>query len=458
MCGLFGIYEHSNAVALTETALKLLQHRGQESVGIASSEHGKISHISGMGMVLDVLTSQKTKQIQGNTSIGHVLYSTSGTSTVQHAQPFVFDSKYGQIALAHNGHLTNATVLREELEKNGAVFQSNSDTEIIVHLLAQSSEKNTIDRFLSVFKKLEGAYSLLALTEDSLIVARDPYGFRPLSMGILDGKTMVSSETCTFLPLGGDFVRDVNPGEMIVINEHGIKISTIKKISKPAYCSFESIYFARPDSLLYGNNVYAVRERLGKYLAQKHPIKADVVIGVPDSALPTALGYAQESNIPYSIGFVRSPDIGRTFIEPNSEIRRNIMPIKLRPIQRNVEGKSVVLVDDSLVRGTTMNVVVNLLKEVGAREVHVRISSPPMIASCHYGIDTLIDDDLIASRCSIDEIMDYIMADSLAYLSTQDMLKALDLEKRSLSYCTACFTGEYPKEAQPDLVNLKCHP
>jgi len=448
-CGVFGILNHPDAANLTYLGLYALQHRGQESAGIASVEPGgtTIRIEKEMGYVADVFTQERLARVTGDTAIGHVRYSTAGGSMICNAQPIVAMTHKGQVALAHNGNLVNGPELRLRLEAEGAIFSSMSDTEAMVHLIARSKEPTLERAIVDTLSQCKGAYSIAILTPGRIYVARDPYGFRPLVLGRLGESLVVSSETCAFDLIGADTIREVGAGEVVVLEANEIR--TVHQFDAPreARCIFEHVYFARPDSVVFGNNVAEARQRFGAELAkQDRGLEADVVVPVPDSGVFAALGYALESGIPFQYGLVRNHYIGRTFIEPRQSIRDFGVKIKLNPVRELVGGRRVVLIDDSIVRGTTSRKIVRMLKQAGAKEVHMRISSPPTKWPCYYGIDTPERRELIASAHSIDEIRDYIEADSLEYLDQDRMLAAVRRggEDPNLLYCTACFTGCSP--------------
>jgi amidophosphoribosyltransferase len=457
-CGVFGILNHKDAANLVYLGLYALQHRGQESAGIASAdaEHNRIVVEKEMGYVADVFTPDRMKRLPGETAIGHVRYSTAGGSMLCNAQPIVASTNKGPIAVAHNGNLVNGGELRARLEDEGAIFNSISDTEVVVHLIARSKERDVERAFVEALSHCRGAYSIVLLTPTRIFAARDPYGFRPLVLGRLEDSIAVSSETCAFDLIGAETIREVRAGEVIAIERGGYKTVHQFAGEREARCIFEHVYFARPDSVIFGNNVAEVRQRFGAQLAKEHPVEADVVVPVPDSGVFAALGYARQSGIPFQFGLVRNHYVGRTFIEPEQGIRNFGVKVKLNPVRELVAGKRVVLIDDSIVRGTTSKKIVTMLKQYGAKEVHMRISSPPTNGPCYYGIDTPQRRDLIASSHSIDEIRDYIEADSLGYLSEEGMLEAVrnDDDPRKL-YCTACFTGRYPvKHANEEEAEL----
>ncbi len=442
-CGVFGIYGHPEAANLTYLGLYALQHRGQEGAGICSSDGKQIYYEKALGLVADIFTEKRLKRLPGFLAIGHNRYSTAGGSFLKNVQPIVANFSLGTIALAHNGNLVNAYELRERLEKDGAIFQSTSDSEVIIHLIAHSREDSLHERIISAVQKISGAFSLLLMTEKELIAIRDPYGVRPLSLGIFDGAYVVASETCAFDLIGAKYIRDIEPGEMLVINEHGLSSKKILYSQRKAFCIFEFIYFSRPDSLIFGaQSVNRIRKELGRQLARESTTEADLVIPVPDSGVPAALGFAEASGIPFDMGLVRNHYVGRTFIEPKQSIRHFGVKIKLNPIKGALEGKKVIVIDDSIVRGTTSKKIVKMLFEGGgAKEVHMKISSPPTIGPCFYGIDTPTRQELIASTHLIDEIKKYITATSLQYLSLEGLLSTV---KNPEDYCTACFDRNYP--------------
>jgi amidophosphoribosyltransferase len=445
-CGVFGIFSHPEAANLTYLGLHALQHRGQESAGITTSDGKTLYTHREMGLVSDVFTEPIIDDLPGRNAIGHVRYSTTGSSHSKNSQPLVITYSRGQLAIAHNGNLTNAWTLREELEKEGAIFQSTTDTEVIVHLIARSKEQDIIKRIIEALMRCKGAYSLLFLTPGFLLAARDPYGFRPLVLGKLKDSLVIASETCAFDLIDAHFVRELEPGEILVINKKGMESHHPFKKVKHSPCIFEFIYFARPDSLVFGKNVYQVRKELGKQLAKEHPAQADIVIAIPDSGVPAAIGYSEESGLPLELGLLRSHYVGRTFIEPQKSIRNFGVKLKLNAIKEVLLDKRVVIVDDSIVRGTTSRKIVKMIRAAGAKEVHMRISSPPMRFSCYYGIDTPTKEELIANSLDVDEINKYITSDSLGYLSLEGMTQAVSNYKsnnQKESYCNACFTGNY---------------
>ncbi len=446
-CGIFGIYNHPEAAKLTYLGLYALQHRGQESTGIVSSDGFNVSAHRGMGLVNKVFNEEIIRGLPGHLAIGHNRYSTMGSGIPVNSQPLLV-SFFGEgIALSHNGNLVNAKKLRDELESSGSIFQSTMDSEIIVHLLTKYSKSlGKRQALLEALKRTKGAYSLLLLNDHELIVTRDPRGFRPLVLGKL-GKSFISaSETCAFDLLKASYLREIKPGEVLVIGKEGLRSFFLEPAPKLSQCIFEHIYFARPDSLVFGESVHHVREKLGRKLAQEKPAKADLIIPVPDSGMSASLGYARESGIPWGMGLTRNHYIGRTFIQPTQFIRDMEVRIKLNPLRDVLTGKCIVLVDDSIVRGTTSQKIIRLLREGGAREVHFRISSPPIKFPCFFGIDTPVQKELIAATHNIEEIREKLGAESLGYLSLEGLLSCV---KNPQNYCTACFTGDYPLEVHP---------
>ncbi len=446
-CAVMGIYGHPEASNMVYLGLYALQHRGQESCGIVSSDgKGLISHRQ-MDLVADAFKEDVIKRLEGQSAIGHNRYSTTGQSHLKNAQPFVVEYSQGPIAVSHNGNLVNGALLREELERSGSIFQSTSDTEVIIHLIATSRETSLMGRIVEALSRARGAYSLLFLTLDKLIAARDPYGFRPLVLGRFPqgknrGAYVFASETCALDLIEAEFIRDVEPGEIITIGAGGMESLKPFPPAPHAKCIFEYIYFARPDSNLFGHNVYQVRKALGRELARESAVPADLVTPVPDSGVPAAIGYAEESKIPLEFGLIRNHYVGRTFIEPQQTIRNFGVKIKLNAQRDVLKGKRVVVVDDSIVRGTTSRKIIRMLRDAGAKEVHMRISSPATISPCYYGIDTPTRSELIASTNSVEEIRRYIEADSLAYLSNEGMYAYFG--GRREGFCDACFTAKYP--------------
>ena len=453
-CGVFGIWNHSEAANLAYLGLYALQHRGQESAGIVSVNGARMCVERGMGMVADVFSKKALRRLKGNRAIGHVRYSTAGDSRLVNAQPLKLDSYRGEMAICHNGNLVDAHVVRNDLERKGSIFTSNSDTEVILHLLARSGARTWEDGLVEALRQVDGAYSLLFQSSDRLIAVRDPRGFRPLSIGEVDGATVLASETCAFDLIGARFVRDVEPGEMVVISERGVESHRPLEQHPPAQCVFEYVYFSRPDSRIFGRGVHEVRKSLGMQLAKEAPVDADLVVPVPDSGVTAALGYAQASGIPFEMGLVRNHYVGRTFIEPRQSIRHFGVKIKLNAVRTLLEGKRIVLVDDSIVRGTTSRKIVSMVRDAGAREVHMRISCPPTIGPCYYGIDTPLRSELIAATHSVDDIRKHLRADSLDYLSLQGLEHAVGETRKS--FCYACYTDKYPVPfPREDMSQLK---
>ena len=441
-CGVVGVYGHPDAANLAYLGLYALQHRGQESAGIAASNNGKMHLEVGMGLVADVFSDVRLKKLPGNIAIGHNRYSTTGGSRIKNAQPCLIEYAGGTMAMGHNGNLVNASEIRKELGAEGAIFQSTNDSEVIVHLMAQSRRNLFIDRAVAALSQVKGAYSIALMNENELIAARDPQGFRPLCLGKLDGAYIVASESCVMDLLEAEFIREIEPGELILINQFGMKSFHPFPKTATKQCVFEHIYFSRPDSYLFGQSVYSVRKLMGRALAREKPVEADVVVPVPDSGVISAMGYSEESEIPFQMGLIRNHYVGRTFIEPQSQIRNFGVKIKLNAVKPVIEGKRVIIIDDSIVRGTTSKKIVRMLREVGAKEVHVRISSPPTTHSCFYGIDTPTKGELIASNLDIDQICEYLGADSLHYITLEKMLEIFGEQKND--FCAACFDGRYP--------------
>jgi amidophosphoribosyltransferase len=449
MCGIFGIYNHPEASNLAYLGLYALQHRGQESAGIVSSDGRQLHHYRQMGLVSEIFNKDILKKLSGKSAVGHVRYSTAGSSELKNAQPFVADYYKGNLAIAHNGNLTNAFLMKSELESKGSLFQSNMDTEVIVHLIARSKEKNSIERIVHALKQVEGAYSLLILTEKEMLAARDPFGFRPLVLGQLKEAPVVASETCAFDLIGAKFVREIEPGEILLINEEGIKSFKPFPQKQHHQCIFEFIYFARPDSFLFKRSVYEVRKSFGVQLAREAPVDVDMIVPIPDSGFPATLGYAAESKIPLELGMIRNHYIGRTFIEPEQRIRHFGVKIKLNPVRELLKGKKIVTVDDSIVRATTSRKINKMFRNAGAKEIHVRISSPPITHPCFFGIDTPKRSELIASYHEVKEIQKFINASSLHYLTLEGLKKCV--REDAEHFCYACFTGDYPIPFQMDL-------
>jgi amidophosphoribosyltransferase len=449
-CGVVAIFAHPEAEKLAYLGLHALQHRGQESAGIVTSD-GQTSRVhKAMGTVADIFTEDVLSKIRGTLAIGHTRYSTAGDSALLNAQPILVQSNKGSIAVAHNGNLVNAMEVRSRLERQGSIFQTNSDTEVIVHLIALSHEHTLPEAIADALGRVEGAFSLVLMTPDRIIAARDPRGFRPLAMGripALEGQkhdtVVFASETCAFDLIGAAYERDVKPGELIVVGPEGITSRFYATGAPQSSCIFEHVYFSRPDSVVFGRAVQTSREELGRQLAREAPVEADLVVPVPDSGVTAAVGYAAESGIPFRFGLIRNHYVGRTFIEPSQSVRDFGVKLKLNPVRSLLEGRRVVLIDDSIVRGTTSRKIVRMIRNAGAKEVHMRISCPPTISPCYYGVDTPSKNQLIAANKSVDEIREYIRADSLAYLSLEGLKKACG-EGDKISYCSACYTGKYP--------------
>ncbi len=447
-CGVFGIFGHPEAANMTYLGLYALQHRGQESAGIAAADGGKVRVSRAMGYVADTFDGDALSELPGRIAIGHVRYSTAGESRLANAQPILIDCAHGQIAICHNGNLVNASELREDLVRQGSIFQSNSDTEVVLHLYARSGAVSVDDAVVESVSQVQGAFCLMMLTRDRLIAVRDPHGFRPLALGRLDDAWVVCSETCAMDLIGATYVREVEPGEVLVIGADGLRSIKPFLPAPLAHCVFEHVYFARPDSYVFGKSVNEVRTNLGRMLAREQRVDADVVVPVPDSGVCAAMGFADEAGIPLRMGLIRNHYVGRTFIQPQSSIRHFGVKVKLNPVRSILEGKRVVLVDDSIVRGTTSRKIVGMVRAAGAREVHVRVSCPPTISPCFYGIDTPSRSELIAATHTIDEIREFLEADSVAYLSLEGLLTSVGEGRRS--YCTSCYTGQYPVECPRD--------
>jgi amidophosphoribosyltransferase len=463
-CGVVAIYSHPEAEKLAYLGLHALQHRGQESAGIVSSNGLTLNAHRAMGLVADIFTEEVLAKIHGTLAIGHTRYSTAGGSSLLNAQPIMVQSNKGMTALAHNGNLVNAQEIRGRLERQGSIFQTSSDTEVIVHLIALSKEQTLPEAIADALRRVEGAFSLVMLSADRVFAARDPRGFRPLAMGRIPAPSghkqdtiVFASETCAFDLIGATFERDVKPGEMVIVGPEGITSRFYSPAALQSSCIFEHVYFSRPDSMVFGRPVQESREELGRQLAREAPAEADLVVPVPDSGVTAAIGYASESGLPLRFGLIRNHYIGRTFIEPRQTVRDFGVKLKLNPVRSLLEGKRVVLIDDSIVRGTTSRKIVRMIRGAGAKEVHMRISCPPTVSPCFYGVDTPSKKELIAANNSVEEIREYIGADSLSYLSLDGMKKACgDGEKTT--YCTACYTGKYPtnlvdvEEIQPAVV------
>ncbi len=447
-CGVFGVFGHHEAANLAYLGLYALQHRGQESAGIAAADGHRVRLSRQMGYVADVFDETALAALAGRAAIGHVRYSTAGESRLQNAQPLLIECAHGQIALCHNGNLVNAGELRNQLVRDGSIFQTTSDTEVVLHLYARSRAATADEAIVESIAQVTGAFSLVMLTPDRLIAARDPHGFRPLAIGRLGDAVIVTSETCALDLIGATYVRDVEPGEVVVVSSSGLRSLKPFPPAPSAHCIFEHVYFARPDSYVFGRSVNEVRTDLGRLLARESAVDADVVVPIPDSGVCAAVGYSEETRLPMRLGLIRNHYVGRTFIQPQQSIRHFGVKVKLNPVRSILEGRRVVLLDDSIVRGTTSRKIVRMVKAAGAREVHMRISCPPTISPCFYGVDTPRRAELIAATHTLDEIQRYLGADSLAYLSLEGLLKAVDPDRRS--YCTSCYTGQYPVEFPRD--------
>jgi amidophosphoribosyltransferase len=442
VCGIVGIFGHPEAAKLSYLGLYALQHRGQESAGIVSAEGPELTRRGGMGHVADVFSREVIEDLKGSIAIGHVRYSTAGDSNPANAQPFLLRHHRGPIAVAHNGNLVDATMIRSDLEADGAIFQTTTDTEVLLHLVARSRVPDVVDAIVEAVRNIRGAFSLLFLVPGRLVAVRDPMGFRPLSIGKVDGAWVVASESCAFDLLGAEKVRDLERGEVVVIDVGGVHSFKPFAPTRPAPCAFEHVYFARPDSTVFGQSVQAVRKRLGAELWKEQPADVDLIVPVPDSGTFAGLGYAAASKIPFELGLVRNHYVGRTFIEPSQQIRNFGVRVKLNPVRETLTGRRIALIDDSLVRGTTSQKIVQMCRDAGAKEVHLRISCPPTIGPCYYGIDTPRRDELIATRKSTEEIRRFVGANSLGYLSLAGMMGAIGGEPDQ--YCTACWTDEHP--------------
>ncbi len=447
-CGVFGIYsKNDDDIDVSQAAflgLYSLQHRGQESAGIAVSNNEQITHHKDMGLVQQVFSEKVLKELKGNLAIGHVRYSTSGDSRIENAQPVIVTYKRGKIAVAHNGNIVNAQQIKEQLEEEGSIFQSTVDSEVIVHLIARSKKPSIREALVEALEKIEGAYSLVLMTENQIIAVKDPSGFRPLCIGVLGDSYCIASESCALERIGAIYLRAVDPGEMVVLNKDGITSYPLERKYKTSMCIFELIYLARPDSMVFGKSVYVTRKQFGKVLAREYPIEADIVIPVPDSGVSAAIGYSEESGIPYDMGLLRNHYVGRTFIQPNQVFRASKVRIKLSPVSEIIKGKKVVVIDDSIVRGTTSIEIVKMLRNAGAKEIHFLSSSPPITHSCFYGIDTPTKKELIAHVVNQDteKIRQQLTADTVHYLSLEGLLSVMNHE--AADYCLACFNGDYP--------------
>lgn len=459
-CGVFGVWGNTDAAQITYYGLHSLQHRGQEGAGMVVTDGLHLKGHKGEGLVTEVFTTNTMKELSGKAAIGHVRYATAGGSGYENVQPLLFNSQSGSLALAHNGNLVNAESLKHQLEGQGSIFQTSSDTEVLAHLIKRSGYSELKDQVKNSLTMLKGAYAFLIMTEKEMLVALDPNGLRPLSIGKIGDAYVVASETCALDIVGAEFVRDVVPGELLIINDEGLHSELFSMSTTRSICTMEYIYFSRPDSNIHGINVHTARKSLGKQLAAEVKIEADVVTGVPDSSISVAIGYAEATGIPYELGLIKNRYVGRTFIQPSQSLREQGVKMKLSPVRGVVEGKRVIMVDDSIVRGTTSRRIVSMLKEAGATEVHVVISSPPIKNPCFYGIDTSSKEELIASKNSVEELREIIGADTLTFLSVEGMVDAIGHEgdDSSRGHCLACFTGKYPTEIYPETVNTysKC--
>jgi amidophosphoribosyltransferase len=442
-CGVFGVWPMPEASRQTYLGLYALQHRGQEAAGICARSEGRLTLHKAKGLVADIFDQDTLDRLPGDAAIGHTRYSTTGGNVASAAHPFLVEGRFGQLALCHNGNLTNTEQLRQKLIQRGQVFSSPSDSEVILALINAASAESLEDALLEALRQVEGAYSILMLTEDRLIAVRDPHGFRPLAMGRLGEATVFSSETVAFDLLGADYIREVTPGEVLVLDRQGMRALLPHPPVRPTPCVFEHVYFSRPDSLVYGKSVMASRREMGRLLARRHPVAADLVVPVPDSGVSAALGYAETAGVPFDFGLIRNHYVGRTFIEPRQSIRSFGVKVKLNPVRELLRGKRVVLVDDSLVRGTTSRKIVQMVRSAGAAEVHMRISSPPTTHSCFYGIDTPSREHLLAASRDVEEIRAFIGADSVGYLTLEDLQAAMG-DRDGQGFCYACFTGDYP--------------
>lgn len=451
-CGVFAVWGHKDAAQLSYYGLHSLQHRGQEGAGIVVSDGEQLTHHKGLGLVNEVFSKNELQTLKGDRAIGHVRYSTQGGNDYANVQPLLFHSQTGGLSLAHNGNLVNANALKYQLEAQGSIFQTTSDTEVVAHLIKRGGFLKLEERVKHALSMIKGAYALVLMTEDKLLVAQDPNGLRPLSLGRLGDAYVVASETCAFEVIGAEYERDVKPGELLVIDENGLRSETASSPTNRSICSMEYIYFSRPDSNIDDINVHTARKNLGKQLAKEAPVEADVVTGVPDSSISAAIGFAEQAGIPYELGLIKNRYVGRTFIQPSQELREQGVRMKLSAVRGVVEEKRVVMVDDSIVRGTTSRRIVKMLYEAGAKEVHVRISSPPIAHPCFYGVDISSHSELIAASHSVEEIQQEINADTLNYLSIDGTLSAIGRSNENINcgQCLACFTGKYPTEIYPD--------
>lgn len=452
-CGVFGIWGHEDAAQMSYYALHALQHRGQEGAGIVAKGDNGLHAVKGEGLVNEVFSNENLATLQGRGAIGQVRYSTEDGRGIENVQPLVFRSTTGSLAIAHNGNLINATDLKEHLERQGSIFQSTSDTEVLAHLIKRSSgSRNQTDRVKKALSILKGAFAFVLMTDEGMMVAQDPNGMRPLSLGRIGDAWVVASETCAFEIIGAEHVRSVEPGELLIINDSGLRSERFAAPADNAMCSMEYVYFSRPDSDIDGINIHAARKRCGKQLAREVQISADVVTGVPDSSISAAIGFSEQSGIPYELGLIKNRYVGRTFIQPSQALREQGVKMKLSPVHQVVHGKRVVMVDDSIVRGTTSKRIVKMLRDAGAKEIHVVIASPPLIAPCYYGVDISSESELIATGRTVEEMCEEIGADSLAFLSIDGMLESngRSPEMKNCGQCLACFTGDYPTEIYSD--------
>ena len=456
-CGIFGIYDHAEAAALTYFGLYALQHRGQESAGIAvAKEDMQIVEHKGMGLVSDVFDMDHLAQLDGGSAIGHVRYSTTGSSILTNAQPFLVRHRKKSYAVAHNGNITNAHILKNELEQAGSIFQSTMDSEIFLHLFVKNLKSGFEQAIVDTVSRLEGAFSFIMLTSKGEIIGvKDPHGFRPLCLGKLNGNYVLASETCAFDLVEAEFIREIDPGEIVIISEDGIKSIQTAAAADRAFCIFEFIYFARPDSTIYGQNVYQTRKAHGRRLAREAPVDADLVMPFPDSGTYAALGYHEESGIPFEMGMIRNHYVGRTFIQPTQSMRDFGVRIKLNPVKELLKGKDLIIIEDSIIRGTTIKTRVKSLRKLGVRRVHMRVAGPPHRFPCHYGIDFSTRGELIASRKSVEELKDYLGLDSLHYLSIKGLLQSTGIENPEQHFCKACFDGCYPVSFD-ELISKDC--
>ncbi|ARI78589.1 amidophosphoribosyltransferase [Halobacillus mangrovi] len=454
-CGIFGIWGHPESAQLTYYGLHALQHRGQEGAGIITSDGEQLKLAKGHGLINEVFSQHQLDELKGHASMGHVRYATAGDGGYENIQPLLFRSQTGGLALAHNGNLVNAQALKNQLEAQGSILQTTSDTEVVAHLIKRARHLELDQAIAEALSMIKGAYAFLMMTEEKMFVANDPRGLRPLCLGHLGESWVVSSETCAFDIIGATYDREVKPGELLIISDEGVESKRFSAPIQRTLCSMEYVYFSRPDSNLDGKNVHASRKRMGKALAKEAPIEADVVTGVPDSSISAAIGYAEEAGLPYELGLIKNRYVGRTFIQPSQELREQGVKMKLSAVRGIVEGKRVVMVDDSIVRGTTSRRIVKMLKEAGAKEVHVRIASPPIKNPCYYGIDTSNSGELIAANNTVEEIEEQIGADSLAYLTPEGLNEAIYEGEESMEHggCMACFTGNYPTEIYPNTVH-----